>query len=161
MPEPKQEKRTGGVAKTGGARFKKARGVAKTQPKKSRYVHVTWHQGMWRAALWHDGVWVYLRHWADERAAANAVDRFLRDHGRAHDANFDTHGNLQPRPRDPSKSSKYRGVKLDKRTGKWDVNFKVNGKLEHKGAFVVEADAAREWDRWARPLGRRPLNFPP
>ena len=154
--EPKQEKRTGGVAKNTPARS----GVAKTQPKKSKYVYVTWHQGMWRAGLWHNGEWVYLQHHDSERAAANAADRFLRRHGRANDTNFDRQGNLRARPRDPSKSSKYRGVKRDKRTGNWSVSIKVDGRLEHKGVFAVEEDAAREWDRWAKPLGRE-LNFPP
>ena len=154
--EPKQEKRTGGVAKNTPAR----RGVAKTQPKKSKYVYVTWHQGMWRAGLWHNGEWVYLQHHDSERAAANAADRFLRRNGRANDTNFDRQGNLRARPRDPSKSSKYRGVKRDKRTGNWSVSIKVDGRLEHKGVFAVEEDAAREWDRWAGPLGRE-LNFPP
>ena len=136
------------------------RGVAKTQPKKSKYVYVTWHQGMWRAGLWHNGEWVYLQHHDSERAAANAADRFLRRHGRANDTNFDRQGNLRARPRDPSKSSKYRGVKRDKRTGNWSVSIKVDGRLEHKGVFAVEEDAAREWDKWAKPLGRE-LNFPP
>jgi len=48
------------------------------------------------------------------------------------------------------KTSKYKGVFLDKRTNKWGVKIKVNMKKIHLGQFCNELEAAKVYDKAAR-----------
>jgi len=91
-----------------------------------------------------------------EIAAAKAVDVWLRENGRAAEANFDESGNFVPRV--STKSSKYRGVSWDKRDNQWHACIRVAGKMENLGFFDDEAEAARAFDVRAAELGR-PTNF--
>jgi hypothetical protein len=43
-------------------------------------------------------------------------------------------------------SSKYRGVYWNKQKGKWTVQICLDGKRQHIGHFVIEADAARAYN---------------
>ena len=111
----------------------------------------------WRAVLWHDGKTVNLgANFDTEIAAAKAVDVWLRENGRAAEANFDESGSFVPRV--ATKSSKYRGVSWDKSHNPWQAVIKVAGKKENLGFFDDEAEAARAFDTRAAELGR-PTNF--
>ena len=92
----------------------------------------------------------------DENAAAKAVDVWLRENGRAAEANFDESGSFVPRV--STKSSKYRGVSWRKQNKKWQAQISVAGKKEWLGDFDVEAEAAKAYDTRARQLGCPP-NF--
>jgi hypothetical protein len=61
-----------------------------------------------------------------------------------------------------SKSSKYRGVHLDKESKKYKVLFIANRVAEYGGYFVNEEEAARKYDEMARQLigEDAKLNFP-
>jgi len=56
-------------------------------------------------------------------------------------------------------ASKYKGVTWHSRYRRWYAHIKVGGRALHLGTYLDEDDAARAYDRAARPLGRR-LNFP-
>ena len=43
-------------------------------------------------------------------------------------------------------TSRYKGVSLYKRTGKWCSAIKINGRLSHLGSFDCEFDAAKCYD---------------
>jgi hypothetical protein len=43
-------------------------------------------------------------------------------------------------------SSRFRGVSLDRRSGKWKAYIKVNGRHRHLGLFAVEEEAARAYN---------------
>jgi hypothetical protein len=59
-------------------------------------------------------------------------------------------------------SSKYKGVSLDKRCGKWRAYIKKDGKYIHIGNFDNEIDAAKAYDEKALELFGEyaSLNFP-
>jgi hypothetical protein len=67
-------------------------------------------------------------------------------------------------------SKKYRGVRLDKRSGHWEARCKIGGKLTSLGHFAIEEEAARARDRmrlWSCKAGGKrkeevevQLNFP-
>ncbi len=135
--------------------------VAPLNPGKvsSKFYGVGWHKGKkkWRAVFRHNGKFVYLGdNFATEIAAAKAVDVWLRENGRAAEANFDESGVFVPRV--STKSSKYRGVSWAKKKNQWEAGIKVAGKMEHLGYFDDEAEAARAFDTRAAELGR-PTNF--
>ena len=82
-----------------------------------------------------------------ELAAAKAVDVWLRENGRAAEANFDESGSFVP---------KYRGVSWHKKNSRCeDQSQRID---EHLGYFDDEAEAARAFDLRAAELGR-PTNF--
>mmetsp|Transcript_15893 Transcript_15893/g.17971 ORF Transcript_15893/g.17971 Transcript_15893/m.17971 type:complete len:284 (+) Transcript_15893:302-1153(+) len=56
-------------------------------------------------------------------------------------------------------SSSYKGVHWNKACKAWRAQISVRGKTEHLGNFDSEIEAAREYDRRARELGRGGLNF--
>jgi len=60
------------------------------------------------------------------------------------------------------KSSKYRGVCLDKQHNKYKANIKFQGKKIHIGLFATEEAAARAYDEMAKKLrgNNAVLNFP-
>lgn len=77
----------------------------------------------------------------------------------------DTNGNYEPgncrwstrteqmrntRKRKNAQTSQYKGVSLHRSTGKWKVQVCNPGKPVHRGLFVSEIDAAKEYDRIVR-----------
>jgi hypothetical protein len=135
--------------------------VAKLNPGKvsSKFFGVGFNKRdkKWGAFVKHNGKLVHLGDNFDtEIAAAKAVDVWLRENGRAAEANFDESGNFVPRV--STKSSKYRGVSWDKRDNQWHACIRVAGKKENLGFFDDEEAAARAFDLRARMLGR-PTNF--
>jgi hypothetical protein len=125
----------------------------------TKFFGVGWHKQSkkWSAFVRHNGKMVHLGDNFDtEIAAAKAVDVWLRENGRAAEANFDESGSFVPRV--STKSSKYRGVSWSKSHSQWQAMIKVAGTLEHRGYFDDEAEAARAFDVRAAELGR-PTNF--
>ena len=125
----------------------------------SKFYGVGWNKRdkKWQAYVWHNGKQVGLgRAFDTEIAAAKAVDVWLRENGRAAEANFDESGSFVPRV--STKSSKYRGVTWRKKSNQWKAQIKVGGKKENLGYFDDEAEAARAFDTRAAELGR-PTNF--
>ena len=57
-------------------------------------------------------------------------------------------------------SSKYRGVYYVKQRNEWRARIWNDGKSEHLGNFETEEEAAKEFDRRSKELGRDNLNFP-
>jgi hypothetical protein len=65
-------------------------------------------------------------------------------------------------------TSKYAGVMLEKRTGRWKAVCRIGGKQTFLGNFDTEEEAARKWDLarlWSCKAGRKKeeelrLNFP-
>ena len=111
----------------------------------------------WQAVFRHNGTMVFLGgNFDTEIAAAKAVDVWLRENGRAAEANFDESGSFVPRV--STKSSKHRGVSWRKDISQWEARIKVAGKNEHLGYFDDEAEAARAFDTRAAELAR-PTNF--
>ena len=157
------------TADTKRKRRKKAKTAAKEKRLKStplnagkvssKFYGVGWHKGKkkWQAYVQHNGTKVNLGSSFDtEIAAAKAVDVWLRENGRAAEANFDESGSFVPRV--STKSSKYRGVGWSKSHNQWQATIKVAGQMEHLGYFDDEAEAARAFDTRAAELGR-PTNF--
>ncbi len=93
-----------------------------------------------------------------EIAAAKAVDVWLRENGRAAEANFDESGSFVPRV--STKSSKFTGVSWNQRMNQWYASIQVDGITKNLGFFdeSEEEAAARAHDMRARELGR-PTNF--
>lgn len=63
----------------------------------------------------------------------------------------------------PPRDGGYKGIRLEKRTGKWVSRIKSNGKETHIGTFPCEVVAARAYDRAAIAAwgyGNCYLNFP-
>lgn len=57
-----------------------------------------------------------------------------------------------------SKSGLY-GVYFHKASGKWAAQIRNGGKVEYLGVFARKIHAARAYDRRARVLGKKRLNF--
>ncbi len=111
----------------------------------------------WKASFRHNGRVVNLKGtFATDKEAADAVDEFLIENGRANETNHDANGIF--RPRAPTKSSKFRGVSWSKKKKQWHAQIRVAGKLENLGFFDDEKEAARVFDTRAAELGR-PTNF--
>lgn len=45
-----------------------------------------------------------------------------------------------------NRSSIYKGVSFNKRTGKWKAEIQINGKRIHLGRFILEVEAARAYN---------------
>jgi hypothetical protein len=65
-----------------------------------------------------------------------------------------THGQNQMNRRKQLKksTSKYKGVSLNKKDGKWFAEIDYNGIHYHIGSFIDEVDAAKAYDEKAREL---------
>jgi hypothetical protein len=121
----------------------------------SKFYGVGWHNGKkkWQAQFRHNGKNVNLGDSFDtELAAAKAVDVWLRENGRAAEANLDESGNFVPRV--STKSSKYRGVSWAKSHNQWEAIIRVAGTQQHLGYFDDEKEAAKAYDTRARQLVR-------
>ncbi len=111
----------------------------------------------WTAMARHNGEHVNIgQAFATEMEAVNAVDKWLREHNRAAEANLDESGNFVPRV--VKESSEFTGVTWSKKSNKWHAQIKVAGKMEHLGYFDDEEEAARAFDTRAAELNR-PTNF--
>jgi hypothetical protein len=135
--------------------------VAPLNPRKvsSQYWGVGWDEvnSRWKASFRHNGKTVNIKGtFATDKEAADAVDKFLIENGRANETNHDANGIF--RPRAPTKSSKFRGVGWAKDRNQWYAQIKVAGKMENLGYFDDEEEAARAFDTRAAALGR-PTNF--
>jgi hypothetical protein len=131
--------------------------VAPLNPGKvsSKYWGVTFSEQYmaWKASFRHNGRVVNLKGtFATDKEASDAVDAFLIANGRADETNHDANGIF--RPRDPTKSSKFRGVAWAKDRKQWYAYIKVAGKTENLGYFDDEAEAARAYDTRAAELCR-------
>ena len=62
--------------------------------------------------------------------------------------------NQMNRTKSINKTSAFKGVYLEKNTGKWRCRIKIDGKLQHHGYFEIEKDAARKYDEIAALLFR-------
>ena len=60
----------------------------------------------------------------------------------------------------PHRRSIYVGVNWDHRWEKWKARIMIDGKMRHLGYFELEADAAAEYDKFAKANPGKPLNFP-
>ncbi|MBU1517641.1 MAG: HNH endonuclease [Planctomycetes bacterium] len=67
------------------------------------------------------------------------------------------------RKRGRAASSKYKGVCLDKKSGKWRAYIKYNGIHKSLGSYEIQEEAARAYDEAAKIYHGRyaVLNFPP
>ena len=142
-------------------RVKPTPSVAPLNPGKvsSKFYGVGWHKSKqkWQAYVRHNGKQVDLgSNFDTEIAAAKAVDVWLRENGRAAEANFDESGSFVPRV--STESSKYRGVCWYKKSKKWQARITVAGKREWLGDFDDEVEAAKAYDLRARQVGYPP-NF--
>ncbi len=107
----------------------------------------------WRGQFRHNGRTVNLPGTFDTAiAAAKAVDAWLRENGRAADANFNESGIYVPRV--STKSSRYRGVSWNKSKNQWQAIIGFAGEKENLGYFDDEVEAARAYDTRAAELDR-------
>lgn len=62
----------------------------------------------------------------------------------------DTSSNNANRIKTSGRSSRFKGVWLDKRRGTWEASIKVNRKKHYLGAFLDEMEAARAYNAAAK-----------
>jgi len=60
--------------------------------------------------------------------------------------------NMNQKPQTRVTSSKYKGVWIDKRNGKWVAAIKIDRKAKHLGTFATEQDAAIAYNLAAQEL---------
>jgi hypothetical protein len=182
-----------GAPGSGGEGGKRA--ASKTSHKKYTGVWLVKSTGRWEAQCWIGGKQTSLGTFVSEKEAARAWDRMrlwsCKGDGKKKEEvqlNFplseysdDEVTALQRFTREEviqklrrteervaSQSSKYRGVKLELRTGRWEARRNIGGKMTFLGHFGSEEEAARAWDRmklWlCKARGKKKeevkLNFP-
>lgn len=172
-----------------------ASGFASKHPGTSNYRGVSWHTqtGRWKAQIKVNGRDINLGRHKDEMAAAKAYDRAAICARGVDNAklNFpvedyqDEVADLSATPLDDlaaslrgveermqAQTSRYHGVRLNKRTKKWEAYIRVNGKHVHLGCYDHEVAAAQAFDQAAivrhaynlGAMGGKPhlvTNFPP
>lgn len=161
----------------------------RTAASSSRYRGVSWHTqtGRWKAQIKVHGKDVNLGRHKSEEAAARAYDQAaINARGKEAQLNFpmkeyaheiDTLRliSLQElaaklrgvEQRLAAQTSRYHGVRRNKRTGKWEAYIRVAGKHLHLGCHASEVEAAQAFDRATmHELAREPqthklvTNFP-
>ena len=85
----------------------------------------------------------------------NMADVIMRQYLASDECAFHKNGNkldnrksnlgIRKRKRRSKKTSKYKGVSLDKRYGRWTAQMALKGKYIHIGSFANEIDAARAY----------------
>lgn len=116
--------------------------------------------GKWRACIRVNGRREYLGTYETKEQAAHAYDAAARHHfGAFAWLNYPT-VHLPYKP--IRKTSVYRGVSLDRRSGKWVATLAVNKVRVLQAAFDDELEAALAYDAAARKHlgGKARLNFP-
>ena len=89
----------------------------------------------WRATIRVDGKLHHLGFFTKESEAAEAFTQSATKVAR---------GQHKFPPRQEL-TSKHRGVSLDKGTGKWKAQIRVDGKKQHLGLFIDENEAAASY----------------
>ena len=136
---------------------------AKSGGRSSKYRGLSWDKRgkKWRASTKVDGKTKNLGSFADEIAAARAYDAFVIIKKLNKPLNFPGSAAAKGHVVTSSKTSRYRGVSLQKSPKKWKVVIRVNGKLKHLGSFRDEEKAGRAFDKYIVDNNLdRPLNFP-
>lgn len=143
----------------------------RTTPSSSRYRGVSWHTqtGRWKAQIKVHGKDINLGRHKSEEAAARAYDQAaINARGKEAQLNFPmkeyasemdalrqlTLPELAAKLRGveqrlAAQTSKYHGVRRNKRTGKWEAYIRVAGKHLHLGCHASEVEAAQAFDRAA------------
>jgi hypothetical protein len=139
----------------------------KSSSSASRFKGVTHRSHGWEATIRTDSGPCYLGCFPTEEDAARAYDAashyFHGVHGRR---NFPNEQPAAYTPRDTllraSNTSGYRGIAMDKRTGRWRATIHANGKNRNLGFYATAEEAARAYDAKARELlgDKARLNFP-
>jgi hypothetical protein len=119
----------------------------------------------WRSAIVIDGRQTKVGAFSTEEEAARAYDacvRFYRPFGSF--TNFEGTEALSiehfRRRKSKPGTSKFRGVKWHKSSGRWMSNLNVNNHRIYVGSFKVEEDAARAYDDARAAHGLPRVNFP-
>ncbi|KAK9808652.1 hypothetical protein WJX72_001315 [[Myrmecia] bisecta] len=157
----------------------------------SQFKGVSWCEKgrKWRALLWDGTKQRFLGHFLAEEEAARTYDRaIIAIRGSDARTNFalseyEEDGSLHPEiiasldrnaenwgkrvPATPNKSSPgtsvFRGVSLNKGSGKWEARIRERGRNHYLGSYDVEEEAARAFDLAALALRGvdAQINFPP
>lgn len=104
----------------------------------SKHIGVYWHTitNNWRAQIRHKGVLSNIGFYDNEIDASNAYQKAL---SKIKDGSFDANDYKA------KFSSKYKGVRLDKKSKKWRSEIRINGKSKHIGVFSTEIEAHRAY----------------
>ncbi|MGH0943809.1 AP2/ERF family transcription factor [Bacillus mycoides] len=125
----------------------------------SKYKGVSWDKSRekWRAAIMSNGKTMHLGRYDNEDDAALAYNEaaieLFGEHAFQNKIDEDNSANIiasrktfKPR-RNNGNSSKYRGVSIEKRSGKWLSQISKGGKKYRLGKFKTQKEAARAYDK--------------
>jgi hypothetical protein len=114
--------------------------------------------GRWRAEICQGGTCLYLGTFDTELEAAQAYDKAARlIPGKI--SNFPSRQNEVVVVGAPASVRRYKGI-FKTASGRWQVQMKQGGKTVHLGTFDTELEAAQAYDKAARLIPGRKLNFP-
>ena len=85
---------------------------------------------------------------ADPTIEVDHINRNKLDNRKNNLRFVDDRGTAQNVSRHKNSSSIYRGVCLHKRTGKWQANAQLDGKLHYLGLYETELEAAQVAEAW-------------
>lgn len=107
----------------------------------SDFTGVCWHKrdSKWAVFIHYNGGRIYLGSFTDELEASKAYQSAL---SKMKDDSFN------PNEYKPIWTSRYKGVSLHKRTGKWTARITVNGERKFLGYFSTEIEAHRAYQLW-------------